>query len=163
MKTKLFFPGRMVLTIPAVLLGCVMVAQASPAAANEAARPAAPGAAAPDNSRPEPEPPKSVFTIPRAPQEGRDPFFPNSKRLFFTPIPRPPDVVQKAELHLKGISGPAGKRLAIVNNNTFGQGESGDVNTPSGRVHIRCLEIKNDSVIIEIGPERRELRMRNGF
>jgi hypothetical protein len=41
--------------------------------------------------------------------------------------------------------------LAIINNHTFGVGDEGDVLTPSGKIHLRCLEIHPDMVIVEIG------------
>ena len=54
------------------------------------------------------------------------------------------------------------RRLAIINNYTFAAGESADVRTSNGRVRVQCLEIKTDSVIIRVGEELRELRLRNG-
>jgi hypothetical protein len=109
--------------------------------------------------------PKSVFVIPTTPQEGRDPFFPLSTRLFTS-------VVVKTNMHsvaavpsdlkLNGISGTAEHRLAIINNRTFEANEEGAVSTSAGLVRIRCLEIKSDSVLVQIGGEQRILRMRPG-
>jgi hypothetical protein len=98
--------------------------------------------------------PRSVFTVPANPKEGRNPFFPSegtegSKR----PSPDSRAIV------LKGLSGKPTERLAMINNRTFAEGEEGEVSTPSGKVKIRCVEIKTDSVVIEVGGERRELRM----
>ena len=106
--------------------------------------------------------PKSVFVIPTTPQEGKDPFFPLSKRLFASPVvktnghPAPPAIV---ELKLNGISGTADHRLAIVNNRTFEVGEEGAVPTPSGHVTIRCLEIKPDSVRVLVNGQERILHL----
>ena len=36
-------------------------------------------------------------------------------------------------------------------------GDEGNVTTLSGRIHLRCVEIKADSVVIEIGSQRHEL------
>jgi hypothetical protein len=104
--------------------------------------------------------------MPNTPQEGRDPFFPNSPRLFAASINKNvaiPVVTPKAELLLKGFSGPPDHRLAIINNRTFAAGESADVHTANGLVRVRCLEIKGDHASVLVGAERRELRLRNGL
>jgi hypothetical protein len=109
-------------------------------------------------------PPKSVFVVPKTPAEGRDPFFPNSMRPYGTSIPvQLPVLTNKVEapviveLRLQGISGLPERRLAIINKRTFEVGEEGEVPTSAGRVRIRCLEIGADSVVVQIGQERREL------
>lgn len=118
----------------------------------------------------QPEIPKSVFIIPTTPQEGKDPFFPRSTRLFTSAVVKtnlPPAAVAAiaAELHLNGISGTTDRRLAIINNRTFETNEEAVVTSKSGPpVRIRCLEIKADSVVIQIvGGERRVLSLRPGF
>ena len=52
----------------------------------------------------------------------------------------------------------------MINGRTFAEGEEGDVNTNSGKKHVRCLKIKEDSVIVELLPEgeRQELKLRGG-
>ena len=111
--------------------------------------------------------PKSVFILPKSPKEGKDPFFPRSPRPYAsTIVVRTNQAVETpstVELRLQGISGPPERRLAIINNRTFGAGEDGEVPSQAGRVHIRCLEIKSDSVVVTIGSERRELRLRGAF
>jgi hypothetical protein len=110
--------------------------------------------------------PKSVFIIPTTPQEGKDPFFPLSTRLFSVPVVVTTNVHSTApviiDLKLNGISGTADHRLAIINNHTFGADEEGVVSTPSGRVSIRCLEIKPDSVRVLVNGQERILRLRPG-
>jgi len=64
---------------------------------------------------------------------------------------------------LNGISPSADKPYAMINGRTFGNNEEGDVPTSAGRAHIRCVEIKADSVIIEFRGERQELRLRKGL
>ena len=112
--------------------------------------------------------PKSVFIIPNTPQEGKDPFFPLSMRIF---VPTVPTVVSTnvnstvavtIELKLNGISGTADHRLAIINNRTFEADEEGLVSSPSGRVPVRCLEIKPDSVRVLVNGQERILRLRPG-
>ena len=112
--------------------------------------------------------PKSEFIIPASPAEGRDPFFPKSTRLFNTTIITSTPTVQKQpsvqiDLVLKGISGSASRRLAIINTRTFEVGEEHDLPTSAGRVRIRCVEIASDSVIVQVGGEQRILHLRPGI
>jgi len=143
---------------------------AAPAAQNPAASPARPAGLAPatTNAAPaKPELPKSVFHIPSSPQDpAKDPFFPLSTRLYSKPalLPTtnaPPSVV--VELELKGISGTADRRFAIINSRTFATSEEGDVPAGSGRSHIRVVEIKADSVVVVVNGEQRVLRLRSGL
>jgi hypothetical protein len=111
--------------------------------------------------------PKSVFIIPTTSAEGKDPFFPLSKR--FDP---PPPVVTATttnvptnivvQLDLKGISGAVNRRLAIINNQTFAIGEEGEVAVNAGRVRVVCKEIKDDSVLVLVNGQERTLHLRPG-
>lgn len=131
-----------------------------PAAAAPAAAPVAPPVAHP--AAPETVS-RSVFVVPTNSREGRDPFFPDSTRLFDdTPTSTVPEVGNLSSLILKGISGPPGHRLAIINNHTFGPGDEGDVTTSHGRIHIRCLEIKADQVVVESGRQHQVLTYGSG-
>jgi hypothetical protein len=118
-----------------------------PAAAAPAAQPVAPEVVS-----------RSVFVIPANPKEGRDPFFPNSNRPYESAQASQPHVGDVTSLVLKGISGPPDRRLAIINNRTFGVGDEQDLATPQGRIHIRCVEIKDSSVVIESAGQRHELK-----
>jgi protein disulfide-isomerase len=62
-------------------------------------------------------------------------------------------------LELKGISGTAQRRFALINNQTFMEGETAGVRFEAGQIRVRCVEIKEDSVVIEVGreKERREI------
>jgi hypothetical protein len=153
------------ISVTAALLALALGAPAAQPQANAPVRKPATSAVA---AAPPAEPviPKSVFIVPRTPQQGRDPFYPNSARL--SPqesgrTSRPTFVAPVAELRLKAISGAAGAKLATINSRIFAVGEEGDVVTSSGRTRIRCLEINEDSVVIQVGSERRELRFRHGF
>jgi hypothetical protein len=111
---------------------------------------------------------QSVFVMPTNPQEGRDPFFPRSTRPYATAVLIRPNLtnappVLQLDLHLNGISGLAGKPLAIINSRTFEEGEEGDIISNGNHVRIRCLEIKADAAVIQIGAERRVLRLRSGI
>lgn len=113
------------------------------------------------------EVPRSVFTIPTKAGDGRDPFFPLSRRMVVeakpdnsaeTPTPVP------VALSLKGISRGAGsKRYALINDKTFTVGDESEVVINNSRVRIHCIEIKEDSVIVEVNGARQELRMRPGI
>lgn len=108
---------------------------------------------------------KSVFIMPTAPREGKDPFFPRSTRPYTTRVvsTNTAPVAIIADFRLDGISGPPDHRLAIINYKTFEVGEKADVNTNAGRMNVHCLEIGTDSVVIIVGgTERRVLRLRGG-
>jgi hypothetical protein len=107
--------------------------------------------------------PRSVFIIPTSPQEGKDPFFPRSMRLFQDVVVKTnalPAAIVAVELKLQGISGTADHHLAIINNRTFESGEEGDVVTSAGRVRLLCKDIKADSVRVLVNGEERILRLR---
>jgi protein disulfide-isomerase len=67
-----------------------------------------------------------------------------------------------AQLTLKGISGSSNARLALINNQTLGVGESGRVKLGDREVKVRCLAIGENSVTVMVEGEkaRRELRLR---
>ena len=127
--------------------GLVMVL---PVAAAPVAQPAAPEVVS-----------RSVFVVPTNPKDGRDPFFPNSTRPYETVSAARPHAGDVSSLVLKGISGPPNHRLVIINNHTFGVGDEENLVTPQGPIHIRCVEIKDRSVVIESGGQRHELNYAN--
>ena len=114
-----------------------------------------------------PEAPKSVFVNPATPEDGRDPFFPRSTRHRPAAAPVVKEVAKAAppvvevQLELKGISGTAERRLAIINNNTFETGEQAEVVTNVGRIRIICKEIKTDSVEVVVNGQPRVLSLRS--
>jgi len=153
------------LPLAAALICLALASAAAPTQTKTPAKPSGPPPAATNAAPAEPEIPKSVFIIPTTPQEGKDPFYPLSLRLFtsVTVTPTNPPTVIAVELQLKALSGSADRRLAIINNHTFEPGEEGEVATNAGRVRIICLEIKDDSVVVLVGGERRILRLRSGL
>jgi hypothetical protein len=98
---------------------------------------------------------QSVFVQPENPRQGRDPFYPESTRPYATAVAA--HVAPIATLSIRGFSGTAEDRTVIINNHSFAAGDEGDVTTAAGRVHVRCLVIKDNSVIIEADHQRREL------
>jgi hypothetical protein len=162
MKPRSHRPIEKLLAFAAAFLSLAFACLATQARTN------APAKASPTATNTAPvqvEIPKSVFAIPTTPQEGKDPFFPRSMRLFSSIVvktnlpPTPPSV----ELRLNGISGTADRRLVIINNRTFETNEEGEVSTKTGHARIRCLEIKPDSVVVQVGDEQRVLHFRPGF
>lgn len=98
-------------------------------------------------------PPRSVFIQPAGPQEGRDPFFPESIRPYQDTTPaavakREPDA---SAFSVKGLSVDHGRPMVIINNHTFAVGEEGDVAIPGGHAHIRVRAIHDNQVAIEYG------------
>jgi hypothetical protein len=94
-------------------------------------------------------PAPSTFTMPSSPSEGRDPFFPNSMRPYAEFQSHTKHAPELTSLKIKGISQIGGQLYVIINNHTFGTGDEGDVITPDGRIHIKCLSISPDSVLVE--------------
>jgi hypothetical protein len=161
------FPVVPAKTLPlaAALFCLAFTSSAAPTQTNTPAKSSAPPPAATNAAPAQPEIPQSVFIIPTTPQEGKDPFYPRSMRLFtsVTVTATNQPTVIAVELQLKALSGPPDHRLAIINNHTFDAGEEGEVATNAGRVRIICLEIKDDSVVVLVGGERRILRLRPGI
>jgi protein disulfide-isomerase len=66
------------------------------------------------------------------------------------------------DLTLKSIN--TKRKLALINNQTLGVGESARVRVGDGEVKVRCEEIRQNSVIVTVDgkPERKELRLSSG-
>ena len=54
------------------------------------------------------------------------------------------------DLILKTISGPRARRLALINNQTFSAGEAARVRLNDGEVKVRCVEIRDRSVLVSV-------------
>jgi len=112
----------------------------------------------------EPQIPLSAFNTPSNPKEGKDPFFPNRSINPVAPKVVPnTKVAAPIALILNGLSGTPANPLAIINNYTIAKGEEADLRAGTGRVHVRCVDIQEDKVIIEVNGERQELRLRLGM
>jgi hypothetical protein len=68
----------------------------------------------------------------------------------WTVVPPPPPTAVPATLVLKGISGTPQQRFALINNATFETMEKGRVRVGQTNLLIRCLEIRDDSVVIQV-------------
>jgi hypothetical protein len=66
-------------------------------------------------------------------------------------------------LTLIGISGAANRRLALINDRAFAAGESGNVRVGTTNVAVRCLEVRSDSVVLQVAgsPDKTELRLKS--
>lgn len=118
-----------------------------------------PGRAAPPTPPAPAAPPKSVFIMPSKPEEGRDPFFPDSTRPYqeaqaLHPVIVPVVPTLKVQTILVNRNGEA---FAVINDQTFAAGDEGDVITSSGRrVHLHCLTVdpRKNIVTVEAGGEQ---------
>ena len=107
------------------------------------------------------------------PQFGKDPFFPKSTRHLpkvITPtVNAAPDTSAFTQLlnsvTLKGISSLPGKRLAMLNNRTLEAGEQIEFKINGQPVKVRCIEIREKSVLIGIEgtAETKEIHLRQGI
>jgi len=110
--------------------------------------------------------PASVFVLPAKADEGRDPFFPASIRPYGTPAaPKTTkaDKTPQVEVQLNGISVSGNRRVATINQHAFEAGDETEIVVPGGRIRIRCIEVKDDSAVVEVNGERRELRLKRAL
>jgi hypothetical protein len=88
---------------------------------------------------------QSVFIIPTSPAPYATPISPHSPTL-------------QTSLSITGISRDNHNNyFAIIGNHTYGVGDEGDVKTSEGSIHIRCVEIKPTSVVVEVDGQLHEL------
>jgi len=66
-----------------------------------------------------------------------------------------------AELTLRRITGSKHRRQAVINDRTLSLGQTATVKVATGRVKVRCLEIREKSVVVSVDgeTERRELTL----
>jgi len=106
-----------------------------------------------------PSAPLSVFKQPITPKEGRDPFFPNSMRMFASLVVPPSKTKDLSSLVIRGKSGTSDRPLVIINDVTFAEGDDRDVITPDGRINIHCYKILGDVVVVEANGQQHQLRV----
>lgn len=101
---------------------------------------------------------RSIFIVPTSNKEGRDPFFPESTR--WLPVAAPTKHAPEfTSLKVYGISGSPEHLLAIINNHTFAAGDEGDVLSDSGKIHLRCIEIQANAVIVEVNGQLHRINL----
>jgi ABC-type uncharacterized transport system ATPase subunit len=92
----------------------------------------------------------SAFIIPDNPKEGRDPFFPNSIRVY-KDRPAAPGTTDVSSLHLQGISKSGNHVFVVINGETFAEGDESTVKTDTGKIDVICKKINANSVVVEAG------------
>lgn len=108
--------------------------------------------------------PKSVFVT--GPGSGKDPFFPKSTRRVPGPVTAPLDMHQDVidgTFTLQGLSIVGGRKLALINKRTLAEGEEMDVKTKNGIARLKCVEIRERSVVISIRGVIQEISLRAGL
>lgn len=104
------------------------------------------------------------------PRQGKDPFFPNSKRRLgpgpvvtvSTNTSTPTVVTDYTRLlFLKGIYG----KYVMINNVDFAMDEEKNIKFPNGSVKVKCVEIREKSVLVEVNGKQPpvELKIREGI
>jgi len=75
-------------------------------------------------------------------------------------LTQPP--IRYTNLTLKTISGTANRRFALLNDQTLTAGETLPVKLQDGKVNVRCVEIRDESVIVAVQGEKgpREIKLR---
>jgi len=74
---------------------------------------------------------------------------------------------KRSQLELRkitGITGPRQRRQALINDQALSAGETATFHLASGRVKVRCVEIRERSVLVLVAGEKqsRELRLTGG-
>jgi TPR repeat protein len=72
-----------------------------------------------------------------------------------------PEPTFLAKLKLNGISGTRGNPLAIINNHTMAVNDETEIKLDSQIVEVRCVDIRPQSVVLQVGPYRKELQYRD--
>jgi hypothetical protein len=111
--------------------------------------------------------PVSLFVY--DPGFGKDPFFPTSTRRPIQQVAKAPantEVPRTAVpdfIILKGFSILREKKLAIINNRTVEEGEEFGLKHFNEIVTVRCVEIKEKTVLIKVNGTTKELQLRRGL
>jgi hypothetical protein len=107
-------------------------------------------------------PAMSVFTMPTSAKEGRDPFFPTSMRPYQeAAADNPNQGPDYSAIKLGGISRTSRNVLCIINGETFAKDDEAFVKTPTGKIHVRCIQIDSSSVIIDAAGQIITLKLAN--
>ena len=155
MRTLIHSPFHFALAFVALILAFAMAESGAYAVEN---------ATTGSTNQPSVQIPKSDFVIPSNISQGRDPFYPLSRRLVMNANTKSNEPVKVAvTLSLKGVSGTEAKRFALINDKTFAAGEERDISVGNGKVRVHCLEIQEDSAVVEVNGTRQVLRLRPGL
>jgi hypothetical protein len=72
---------------------------------------------------------------------------------FSWPPPSAAPMAAPTNLVLKNISGTAKRRFAMINGTTLAVNESAKIPLASGKVSVRCIEIRDGSVLVQVAGE----------
>ena len=98
---------------------------------------------------------RSVFTMPANPKQGHDPFFPYSTRPYQTGQSDNSAPVVTSTLTVRGITYDGTNSVATIGMHTYMIGQE----CMEGSLHVRCLDIEPDSVVVEVNGQRQELHL----
>ena len=87
------------------------------------------------------------------PQVGRDPFFPISHRRDPVPAITAAPVHVEPVLVLKAIMRTSTHSEAVINNEVMERGEEEAIRVPNGHIRVKCLEIGEDYVLVQVDGE----------
>jgi len=76
----------------------------------------------------------------------------------FVPIP-PATPIRYEQLALKGISGAANRRVALINNETLMVGETAKIKVKDTKIEVTCKEIRANSVLLMVDGKILELKL----
>lgn len=151
MKISQMFPKALIVAIVGLCLGVLPAAQAGDAAKKSK------DTVKTNEVSDELPIPLSVFDVSLKPT--KDPFFPLSTRQPFPKaVTNAPPSVTASSFVLKGVDWSS-HPLALLNNRTVAAGEDAEVTTISGKVKVRCLEIKPTSIILLIKSQSEPLEI----
>lgn len=95
---------------------------------------------------------------------GKDPFYPRTERFLKKKVEVEDDHVLRVkfpELFLRGVSSADGRKLAIINTYTMAEGEESSFKGADGKaVKVKCVLIKDKSVIVSALGETKEITLR---
>jgi hypothetical protein len=107
--------------------------------------------------------PRSTFVVPASSAEGRDPFFPTLRdRITAASTGEKQTSAKPAvdRLALQGISGAGDRRLCVINDRTLAVGDEQEIPIPGGMLRVKCLEINETFVVIDLAGSRHELHFK---
>lgn len=149
MKTRLRFASPNTLLLVSTILALNPAHSAPPS-------PKAFGTALPERTN---SVPQSVFHLPSDGTPGRDPFFPNVNRLKRSTTSSSSSSKPSVTLLYNGLSGTSDRQLAMINGKTMAEGDEIEISSNNTRVKVRCIGIKGETVVVEVGGERQELHL----
>jgi hypothetical protein len=98
---------------------------------------------------------------------GKDPFFPTSERrrpkLPVQPPPEQPNQPKSDWLKVKAFSVINGRRLVVINNRDFAEGDQWDLKHEGRSWRVRCLKIEDRTVSITVDGAPQSLPMNLQF